>query len=177
MRRLALELALHVLQFRLQLEHLGLLGQDGALLLAFEVLFLPLQAIAHFGHPAVDHGLLLGLERQHLLLDRATHLLFLGQLRLELGSPRPQHERCLPCLLARYRQVLLCRGGGLGARVPQQGLLLLAVSRLDPAQDLLADRLLTQGAALATRMSVRFNRLLAGRLTKAHDYPFRGKAA
>ena len=172
MRRLAFKLALHVLQFRLQLQDLGLLGEHGILFLPLQILFLALQALPDLGHAGIDGGALLGFEGRQLFLDADAHLLLLGQLRLELGKPCRQRDRRLPGLDARGRYLLFDGHRRLGAGQPQRCLVLLALPSLDATHHILPDGLLAHGTAVPSGVRRGVDWLVSGWLTKAHRYPF-----
>ena len=168
-RRFLLELALQVLQLALQLllvlERLGALGEDGGILLALQVLGLALQALLDLGDALRDSRLLRRLQRRDLALRGGARLLHLGKLGLELGEPG-RRRRLGRELGFRTRRLDLLLGGRhrLGAGLLQRGLVLLAPLGLDPAHDVLRDRLLAQGTVVAHGMHVRLRRLAVGRL-------------
>ena len=164
-----LQLALHVLQLGLQLllvlKGFGTFGEHGSILLALQVLGLAQQALLHLGHALLDRRLLGFLQRRHLLLDVDPCQLRLRQARLDFG------ELGQRSLLGLRLDGLPLGGdalvGGrirLGLGLLEGGRLLLAEPRLDLAGDVLGDRLIAGGAAVAGGVRVRLDLLAARRL-------------
>jgi hypothetical protein len=165
--RLAFELALQVGQLGGELQNLLLLGQDGDLLLALQVLLLACKGFLDLGNALFYRSLLFHLQRRDLRGGPGPRLLGLDHPGLHVGEPRHGGGLGLRLsLAARGGDGLLGRHGHLGARVGDGRLLLLAHPPLDAAGDILADRLLAEGAQVALRVRVRLG--LAIELEQGH---------
>ena len=120
---LALELALHVGELRGQLQHLGLLGQDGAVLLPLQVLLLALHGLQRLGHALLHRRLLLRLQRRHLLPGGGPRLLAWASLAWKSASVAVMPPSAACRSSARASATFCCgRGRRLGPRLHQRRL-------------------------------------------------------